>query len=117
MEFIDPKKVRPGKLKHEGLDPEWRESLVTPTKSSAIWSNPPTNNGNLTFLRDESPEQEMFLWLVISDAFEVAVVRRPDLDEKTILGDLILISAGGQSRHGLDKIYLAAGRKYQAGQG
>jgi len=40
--------------------------------------------------------------------FEVAVVEHPELDQKAILGDLIRISAGGASQHGLDEIYMAA---------
>jgi hypothetical protein len=117
MEFIDPKKIRPGKIKHEGLDPEWERIARHSYQVVGHLVKPTYEQWELDFLRDDSPEHEMFLWLVISDAFEVAVAEHPDLDEKAILGDLIRISAGGESQHGLDEIYMAAGKKYQAGEG
>lgn len=117
MEFIDPKRVRPGKIKHEGLDPEWERVARHTFKVVGHLVKATYEQWELDFLRDRSPEQELFLWLVISDAFEVAVAERHDLDQKAILGDLIRISAGGPSQHGLGKTYLAAGKKYQAGEG
>jgi hypothetical protein len=117
MEFIDPKKIRPGKIKHEQLDPKWEEIARHTFQVVGHLVKPTYEQWELDFLRDQNPEQEMFLWLVISDAFEKAVAEHPDLDEKVILGDLIRISAGGLSQHGLDETYLAAGRKYQGGKG
>ena len=117
MEFIDPKKVRPGNIKHEGLDPEWEKIARHTFQVVGHLVKPTYEQWELDFLRDTNPEHELFLWLIISDAFEVAVVERPELDQKVIIGDLILISAGGVSQHGLDEMYTAAGKKYQAGQG
>jgi hypothetical protein len=117
MEFIDPKKIRPGNIKHEQLTPKWEEVARHTFQVVGHLVKPTYEQWELGFLRDQSPEQELFLWLVISDAFEVAVVEHPDMDEKAIIGDLICISAGGPSRYGLEEIYLAAGRKYQGGEG
>jgi hypothetical protein len=117
MEYIDPKKVRPGKIKHDGLDPEWENIARHTFEVVGHIVKPTYEQWELDFLRDDDPEHEMFLWLVISDAFEVAVVARPDLDQKIILGDLIRISARGPSQHELEDIYVAAGKKYQAGEG
>jgi hypothetical protein len=117
MEYIDPNEVRPGKIKHEGLDPEWEGVARHTYQIVGHLVKPTYEQWELDFLRDQSPQQELFLWLVISDAFEMAITEKPDLDQKTILGDLILISAGGESQHGLDGVYEAAGRKYQAGKG
>lgn len=116
MEFIDPKNVRPGQIRHEGLNPEWERIARHTYQVVGHLVKPTYEQWELDFLRDENPEHELFLWLVISDAFEVAVVERQDLDQKTILGDLILISAGGESQHGLEETYLTAGRKYRAGE-
>ena len=74
------------------------------------------SSGSLTSFRDNSPGQELVLWLVISDAFGM-VAEHPDLDQKAILGNLIRISAGGPSQHGLEETYLTAGKKYQGGEG
>ncbi len=117
MEFIDPRKIRSGNIKHEGLDPEWEKIARHTFQVVGHLVKPTYGQWELGFLRDQSPEQEIFLWLVISNAFEVAVVEHPDLEEKAILGDLIRISAGSPSQHGLDETYLAAGRKYQEGKG
>lgn len=117
MEFIDPKESRPGNIKHERLDPEWEGIARHTFQVVGHLVKPTYEQWELGFLRDQSPEQELFLWLVIADAFEVAVVERPDLDQTTVLGDLILISAGGASKHGLDAMYTEAGRKYQGGEG
>ena len=117
MANIDPKSVRPGKIKHERLDPEWEEIARHTFAVVGHLVKPTYEQWELDFLRDKSPEQELFLWLVISDAFEVALAEHPDLDQKAILGDLIRISAGGPSQYGLKEVYLAAGREYQGGQG
>jgi len=117
MEFIDPKKLHPGKIKHERLDPKWEQVARHTFQVVGYLVKPTYEQWELDFLRDQNPQKELFLWLVISDAFEAAVLGRPDLDEITILGDLILISTGGQSQYGLEETYLAAGRKYQRGDG
>ncbi len=117
MEHIDPKKIRPGKIKHEGLDPEWERIARHTYQAVGHLVKPTYEQWELDFLRDDSPEQELVLWLVISDAFDVAVAKHPDFDQKAILGDLILISAGGRSQHGLEETYLAAGKRYQGGEG
>lgn len=117
MEFVDPKKVRAGKIKHERLDPKWEEIARHTFQVVGHLVKPTYEQWELDFLRDQNPEQELFLWLVIAAAFEVAVAERPDLDQKAILGNLILISAGGTSQHGLEEIYLAAGKQYQRGEG
>jgi hypothetical protein len=113
MKYIDPQKVRPGNLKHEQLDPKWEEIARHTFHAVGHLVKPTYEQWELDFLRDKNPEQELFLWLVIADAFEEAVANRHDLDSKTILGDLILISAGGQSQHGLEAVYQSAGEKYQ----
>jgi len=117
MANIDPNKVRPGNIKHEGLDPKWEEIARHTFAVVGHLVKPTYEQWELDFLRDKSPEQELFLWLVISDAFEVAVAEHPDFDEKAVLGDLIRISAGGPSQYGLKEIYLAAGREYQGEEG
>jgi hypothetical protein len=115
MEFIDPKNVRPGKIKHDGLGLDWEEIARHTYNVVGHLVKPTYEQWELDFLRDQNPQQELFLWLLISDSFEAATAERQDLDERTILGDLILISAGGQSQYDLGEIYLKATKKYQRG--
>jgi hypothetical protein len=55
----------------------------------------------------------VYMWLTIANAFEVAVAEHPDLNEYAILIDLIGLSLGEPSQHGLEEAHLAAGGEYQ----
>lgn len=51
----------------------------------------------------------VYVWLTIANAFEVAVAEHPDLDERVILIDLLGISLGKPSQHGLEKMEVYCG--------
>ena len=72
MEFIDPKKIRPGGLKHEGLDPEWEGSARHTYQTVGDLVKPTYEQWELDFLTGRKPGEGGRLWLVISGAFEVA---------------------------------------------
>ena len=111
-EFTHPKMSRSGTIQRERLDSEL-EGIARHTYQVVGHLVKSTyGQWELEFLPDQNPEQELFRWLAISDAFEVAVDERPDLDEKAILGDLIHVAVGGPSRYGLKETYLAVNHRW-----
>ena len=111
-EFTHPKMSRSGTIQRERLDSELEGIARHTYQVVGRLVKSTYSQWELEFLRDQNPEQELFRWLAISDAFEVAVDERPDLDEKAILGDLIHVAVGGPSRYGLKKTYLAVNDRW-----
>jgi hypothetical protein len=109
---INVNQIHSGRIRHKQLDPNWEKIARHTFKVVGHIVQPTFEQWELSFLRDQAPEHELFLWLIISDAFEIAMAERLDLDEKDILGDLIGISTGAPSEHGLKETYLKAGNKY-----
>ena len=113
IRLIDAKDVKPGPIRHEGLSPQMEEVARFTYQAVGHLISPTFEQWELGFLRDSTPERELFLWLVITEAFNRAVADHPDLDEMLIVGDLAAISAGAKSTHGLADYYYAVLRELE----
>jgi hypothetical protein len=110
---IDAKDVKPGPIRHEGLSPKMEEVARFTYQAVGHLISPTFEQWELGFLRDSRPERELFLWLVITEAFNRAVADHPDLDEMLIVSDLAAISTGAESTHGLADYYHSVLRKLE----
>ena len=107
-ENIDPRQIRPGPIRHSHLPPALEDLARHSYPVAGHYLCPTFEQWELGFLRDAKPKQEVVLWFVIAEVFQMATKERPDLDEKEILSDLVAISSGGEGKHGLDGVYRAA---------
>jgi len=114
MENIDPRKLRPGPIRHSQLPPELEDLARHSYQVVGHFLYPTFEQWEIGFLRDANPEREIVLWFVIAEVFKVATKKRPDLDEKEILGDLVAISSGGEGRHGLEGLYRTAWQRLRS---
>jgi len=113
MRLIDAKDVKPGPICHESLSPTMEEVARFTYHMVGHLISPTFEQWELGFLRDLYPERELFLWLVIAEAFDRVVADHPGLDEKLIVGDLAAVSTGAESTHGLADCYHAVLRELE----
>ncbi len=114
-EYLGPKNLRPGPIRHEKLSPQLEEMARYTYRAVGRLITPTYEQWELDFLRDTHPERELVLWMAIAGAFQKAVEDRPEMDQKAILGDLVAVSTGAQSKHGLDGYYAAAWKELEDG--
>ena len=99
-EYIDPKQLRPGPIRHESLSPELLERIRAVYDVIGPYLDTNLEKFELNFMRDSHPESEVAIWFGITAAWisyhetylnsEVL----PDEEERKILGALLVISMG-----------------------
>jgi hypothetical protein len=99
-ERIDPKRLRPGPIRHGSLPPELLERIKAVFDLIGPYVNMTLEQFEIGFMRDAHPETEVALWCSITAAW-LAYHEKflndetlPDDEEKKLLGALIAISTG-----------------------
>jgi hypothetical protein len=99
-EHIDPKLLRPGRIRHESLPHELLDQIKAVFDVIGPYINMTLEQFEIGFMRDMHPESEVALWFRIAKAWLayhedfLANETLPDEDEKNMLGALIAISTG-----------------------
>jgi len=99
-EYVDPKQLRPGPIRHESLSPELLEQIKAVFDVIGLYINTTLEQFEVGFMRDMHPEREVALWCSITAAWlayhekVLGDETLPDEEERKILGALIAISAG-----------------------
>jgi len=99
-EFIDPRQLRPGPIRHESLPSELLEQIKAVFDVVGRYINTTLEQFEIGFMRDMHPEREVALWCSITAAWlayhekHLGDETLPDEEERKILGALIAISAG-----------------------
>jgi hypothetical protein len=99
-EFIDPKQLRPGPIRHEALPPHLLEQVKAIFDLIGPYIGMTLEQFEIGFMRDTDPESEVALWCSITAAWLAYHEKYlddkdlPDEDEKKLLGALIAISTG-----------------------
>jgi hypothetical protein len=99
-EYIDPKQLRPGPIRHESLPPEMLDQLKAVYDVIGRYLNMTLEQFEIGFMRDLHPESEVALWCSITAAW-LAYHEKflndetlPDQDERKLLAALLAISTG-----------------------
>lgn len=99
-EYIDPKKLRPGPILHESLQPELLDPIKAVYDLLGQYLGMTLEQFEIGFMRDMHPENEIALWCSITTAW-LAYHEKflndellPDEDEKKLVGALVAISTG-----------------------
>ena len=101
-EFIDPKKLRPGPIRHESLPAVLLEQIKAVFDVIGPYINMTLEQFEIEFMRDMHPAREVAIWCSITAAWLAYHEKYLDdetlLDEeeKKLLGALIAISSGVQ---------------------
>ncbi len=101
-EYVDPKQLRPGPIRHEELPPELLEQIQAVFDVIGRYFNLTLEEFEVGFMRDLHPEREVALWCRITKAWlayhedSLGNKTLPDAEEKKLLGALIAISTGVQ---------------------
>jgi hypothetical protein len=99
-ENIDPRKLRPGPIRHESLPPELLDQIKAVFDLIGPHINMTLEQFEIGFMRDVDPESEVALWCSITAAWLAYHKKflddeeQPDEEEKKLLSALILISTG-----------------------
>ncbi len=99
-EYIDPKQLRPGPIRHESLPPELLDQIKAVYAVIGPYIGMTLEQFEIGFMRDMHLEQEVALWCNIAKAWLayhedfLRNVTLPDEDERRLLGALIAISTG-----------------------
>lgn len=99
-EHVDPRKLRPGPIRHKSLPPELLEHIKAVFDVIGHYIGGTLEQFELGFMRDTDPESEVALWCSITAAWLAYHEKHlndeplPDEEEKTLLGALIVISTG-----------------------
>jgi hypothetical protein len=106
-EYIDPKKLRPGPIRHESLAPELLAQLGAVFEAVGPYLNMTLEQFELGFMRNAHPEREIAIWCRIAKAWLayhedfLGSEWLPREEEKKLIGALLLISMGVK---GLEKL-------------
>ena len=99
-EYIDPKQLRPGPIRHESLSPELLERIRAVYDVIGPYLDTNLEKFELSFMRDSHPESEVAIWISITAAW-ISYHEKylnneflPDDEERKILGSLLAISMG-----------------------
>src|SRR6202140_190607 len=99
-EHVDPRKLRPGPIRHESLPPELLDRIKAVFDVIGPYINMTLEQFEIGFMRDMHPESEVALWCSITAAW-LAYHEKflgdetlPEEDERNMLGALIAISTG-----------------------
>jgi hypothetical protein len=99
-EQIDPRKLRPGPIRHESLPPELLEQIQAVYGIIGDYLGMTLEHFEVGFMRDLHPESEVALWCRIAKAWLayhedfLGSQTLPIEDERKLLGALIVISTG-----------------------
>ena len=99
-EHVDPKRLRPGPIRHESLPPKLLERIKAVFDVIGQYLNMTLEQFEIGFMRDMHPEIEVVLWCSITAAWLayhekcLDKERLPDEEEKKLLAALISISTG-----------------------
>lgn len=97
---IDPKKLRPGPIRHESLPPDMLEKIKAIYDVIGPYFGKTLEQFEINFMRDMHPETEVAIWCSITAAWLAYHEKflndedQPDEDEKKLLSSLIVISTG-----------------------
>jgi len=97
-EYIGPKQLRLGPIRHESLSPELLERIRAVYDVIGTYFDSTLENFELNFRRDFHPESEVTIWMSITAAWisyhEIYLNNEllPDEEERKILGALLVIS-------------------------
>jgi hypothetical protein len=99
-EYVDPKQLRPGPIRHGSLPPEMLEQIKAVFDVIGPYVNMTLEQFEIAFMRDMHPEGEVALWCSITAAWlayhEKFLGDRTlsNGEERRMLGALIAISTG-----------------------
>ena len=99
-EYVDPKKLRPGPIRHRSLSPDLLEQIKAVFDVIGQYLGMTLEEFEIGFMRDMHPEREVALWFRITKAWLayhedfLANERLPDEEQRNLLGALIAISSG-----------------------
>ncbi len=99
-EYVDPKHLRPGPIRHEALPPELLGQIQAVFDLIGPYFNMTLEEFEVGFMRDLHPEREVALWCRITKAWLayhedfLGNKTLPDEDEKELLAALVAISTG-----------------------
>jgi len=102
-EPIDPRKVRPGPIRHESLPPELLEHIKAVFDVIGPYIGMTLEQFEIGFMRDMHPASEVTLWWGITKSWLAYHYKflnddvLPDDEEKKLLSALIAISTGVQN--------------------
>jgi hypothetical protein len=99
-EYIDPRKLVPGPIRHESLPPKVLETVEAVYDVIGQHLGMTLEQFEISFMRDANPESEVAIWASITAAW-LAYHEKflneetlPDAEEKKLLAALISISTG-----------------------
>jgi hypothetical protein len=99
-ERIDPRKLRPGPIRHESLPPELLQRIKAVFGVIGPYTGMTLEQFEIGFMRDMHPESEVALWCRITAAWLayhekfVKGESPPEAEERKLLAALIAISTG-----------------------
>jgi hypothetical protein len=99
-EYVDPKKLRPGPIRHESLPPGLLDQIKAVFDVIGPYIGMTLEQFEIGFMRDMHPESEVALWFRITKARLayhedfLAYKTLPNEEERKLLGALIAISTG-----------------------
>src|SRR5260370_20882295 len=99
-EHIDPRKLRPGPIRHGSLPPELLGQIRAVFDVIGAYSGMTLEQFEIGFMRDRHPESEVALWCRIRKAWLayhedfLGNGTLPNQEERKLLGALIAISTG-----------------------
>ena len=99
-EYVDPKELRPGPIRHKSLPPDLLELIQAVYDALGPYLDTTLEQFEIGFMRGANPQGEVALWCDIAMAWVayhekyVGEELLPDEDEKELLGALVAISTG-----------------------
>jgi hypothetical protein len=99
-EYVDPKQLRPGPIRHESLPPALLAQIKAVFDVIGPFLGTTLEQFEIGFMRDAHPQGEIALWFRITKAWlayhEDYLENRtlPDEEERKLLGALVAISTG-----------------------
>lgn len=99
-EFVDPRKLVPGPIRHESLPPKLLEMVEAVYDVIGQYLGTTLEQFEIGFMRDANPDSEAAIWASITAAW-LAYHEKflddetlPDAEEKKLLAALVSISTG-----------------------
>ncbi len=99
-EFIDPRKLRPGPIRHGSLPQDLLDQIRAVFEVIGPYIGMSLEQFEIGFMRDKHPESEIALWFRIAKAWLayhedfLGNKALPSDEERKLLGALIAISSG-----------------------
>ena len=99
-DFIDPRQLRPGPIRHGVLEPDLLEQIAAVFHVLGPYISMNLEQFEIGFMRDMHPESEVALWCSIAAAWlayhekYLGDKTLPDDEERNLLAALVAISAG-----------------------